>query len=87
MKPERIALTHSLVVNTGLYRQLNVFYGRQGSKDEMSRFHSEDYINYLEQYVTKDITSRMNFVGIDRFAYPSSFPNQFLELRQKFKVG
>ena len=32
MKPERIAMTHSLVVNTGLYRNLNVYYGRQASK-------------------------------------------------------
>ena len=33
MKPERIAMAHSLVVNSQLYRQLNVYHARQASKD------------------------------------------------------
>lgn len=32
MKPERIAMAHSLVVNTGLYRHLHVYQARQASK-------------------------------------------------------
>ena len=55
----------------------------------MSRFHSEDYLTYLEQYVSKDLLNKLNAVGIDRFAYPPS-PSQgldFLEMRQRFKVG
>lgn len=78
MKPERIAMAHSLVVNTGLYRHLNVYYARQASKDEMSRFHSEDYLSYLEQYVSKDLLNKLNAVGIDRFAYPQG-QNQGLD--------
>lgn len=36
----------------------------------MARFHSEDYLNYLEQFVSRDITSKFSNMGIDRFAYP-----------------
>ncbi len=71
MKPERIAMAHSLVVNTGLYRHLNVYYARQAAREEMARFHSEDYLTYLSQYVSKDLVSKFNAAGIDRFAYPS----------------
>lgn len=55
----------------------------------MGRFHSEDYLLYLEQFVSKDISNKFTTVGIDRFAYPSA-PDQalsFLEDRQHFKVG
>lgn len=54
MKPERISMAHSLIVNTGLYkylfvdcRKLDVYHARQASKEEMSRFHSDDYVSYL----------------------------------------
>lgn len=74
MRPERIAMAHSLVVNMGLYRHLNIYHGRHSAKEEMARFHSEDYLSYLEQYVSRDILNRMALVGIDRFSYP---PNHF----------
>ena len=47
MRPERIAMAHSLVVNMGLYRHLNIYHGRHSAKEEMARFHSEDYLSYL----------------------------------------
>lgn len=70
MKPERIAMAHSLVVNTGLYRHLNVYHARQASREEMARFHSEDYLNYLQQFVSKDIVNRLGLTAINRFSYP-----------------
>lgn len=47
----------------------------------MSRFHNQEYIEYLEQYVSKDIVAKFGSVGIgstsqmyngsiDRFQYP-----------------
>lgn len=65
-------MAHSLVVNTGLYRRLNVYNARQASQLEMNRFHSEDYLSYLEQYVSKDLTNKFSQMGIDRFNYPSN---------------
>jgi histone deacetylase 1/2 len=88
MKPERIAMAHSLVVSTGLYRHLHVYQARQASKEEMGRFHSEDYLNYLEQYVSKDISNKFINLGIDRFAYPTpQLSTEAQVYRQHFKVG
>lgn len=81
MKPERISMAHSLITTTGLYRKLNVYHARYANKDEMCRFHNEEYIDYLEQYVSKDIVAKFGSVGstpnyaafntpIDRFSYP-----------------
>lgn len=35
MKPKRIAMAHSLIVNLGLYRELNVYKLRAASEYEM----------------------------------------------------
>jgi histone deacetylase 1/2 len=53
----------------------------------MARFHSEDNLGYLEQYVSKDIAAKMGLLGIDRFNYPTLGAQEFLEKRQRFKVG
>jgi hypothetical protein len=65
----------------------------------MCKFHNEEYIEYLEQYVSKDIVSKYGSIGIgnygcyssvvDRFAYPSDEEKrlEFLKKRQQFKVG
>jgi histone deacetylase 1/2 len=47
MKPHRVRKTHNLVVNYGLYRKMVVFRPRLVSPTAMTRFHSEDYINFL----------------------------------------
>lgn len=48
MKPHRIRMTHNLVVNYGLYRRMEVFRPRLVSPTAMTRFHSDDYINFLK---------------------------------------
>lgn len=66
----------------------------------MTRFHNEEYIDYLEQYVSKDIVAKYGTVGvgtaagglssgIDRFLYPADEEKrlEFLRKRQQFKVG
>lgn len=40
MKPERISMAHSLICTTNLYKKLNVYYARNASKEEMSKFHN-----------------------------------------------
>ena len=49
MKPHRVRMTHNLVVNYGLYRKLQVFRPRLVSPVSMTRFHSDDYINFLRR--------------------------------------
>lgn len=66
----------------------------------MCRFHNEEYIDYLEQYVSKDIVAKFGSIGntpnnailstsIDRFSYPFEEDKrlEFLKKRQQFKVG
>lgn len=53
MKPHRVRMTHNLVVNYGLYRKMEVFRPRLISPGAMTRFHSDDYINFL-RVITPD---------------------------------
>jgi len=47
MKPHRIRMTHHLVLNYGIYRHLEVFRPYSASFEDMCRFHSEDYMEFL----------------------------------------
>lgn len=51
MKPKRICMAHNLIVNFGLYKYLDVYVSRQASKEEMSKFHDPDYIEYLSKFI------------------------------------
>mmetsp|Transcript_26185 Transcript_26185/g.57347 ORF Transcript_26185/g.57347 Transcript_26185/m.57347 type:complete len:150 (-) Transcript_26185:1711-2160(-) len=59
MKPHRIRMTHNLVINYGLYRNLEIFRPRLISPVEMTRFHSDDYINFLK-VITPDNMQEYN---------------------------
>jgi histone deacetylase 1/2 len=47
MKPHRVRMTHNLVVNYGLYRKMECFRPRIVSASQLTRFHSDDYVNFL----------------------------------------
>lgn len=53
MKPHRIRLTHSLVMNYGLYKKMEIYRAKPASKYEMTQFHTDDYIEFLSK-VTPD---------------------------------
>ena len=55
MKPRRIAMTHSLVESFDVYRKLDIYRARKADRQEMLKFHHPDYINYLENFVCKDV--------------------------------
>ncbi len=40
-------MTHNLVVNYGLYRKMDCFRPKLVPAAELTRFHSDDYINFL----------------------------------------
>ena len=46
-------MTHNLVVNYGLYRMMEVFRPMPVNAALMTRFHSDDYINFL-RVITPD---------------------------------
>jgi len=53
MRPHRVRLTHHLVVEYGLYKHLNVFRPKPASRADLTAFHSDDYMHFLNQ-ITPD---------------------------------
>jgi histone deacetylase 1/2 len=49
MKPHRLKLTHHLILSCGLYRKLDVYRPHLASSAEMTRFHSDDYVEFLQR--------------------------------------
>ncbi|KAH9268257.1 hypothetical protein BASA84_000321 [Batrachochytrium salamandrivorans] len=49
MKPHRIRMTHNLVVNYGLYKKLEINRPTPATMKEMTKFHSDDYIEFLHR--------------------------------------
>lgn len=47
MKPTRVRMTHSLVMNYGLYKKMEIYRAKPATKREMTQFHSDDYIEFL----------------------------------------
>jgi len=56
MKPHRIRMTHNLLLNYGLYRRMEVYRPYKCSMDEMSKYHSDDYIRFLKNIKPDNIT-------------------------------
>jgi histone deacetylase 1/2 len=48
MKPHRIRMAHNLILNYDLYQQLQVYRPRLASFQDLTRFHTDDYINFLQ---------------------------------------
>eukprot|EP00474_Spongospora_subterranea_P008724 CRZ09182.1 hypothetical protein [Spongospora subterranea] len=53
MKPHRIRMTHNLLLNYGLYKKMDVYRPYLMSEEEMTMFHADDYVHFL-QHVTPD---------------------------------
>lgn len=53
MKPHRIRLAHSLVMNYGVYKHLEVYRAKPAVFMEMTQFHTDEYIDFLQK-VTPD---------------------------------
>lgn len=78
MKPMRVQMTHSLVVNYGLHDKMDIKRPFHASYDNLTNFHSQDYINFLSS-VTGDnmhelASDLVKFsVGEDCPAFPGLF--------------
>ncbi|KAK9379390.1 uncharacterized protein V2V93DRAFT_373672 [Kockiozyma suomiensis] len=53
MKPHRIRMAHSLVMNYGLYKKMEIYRAKPATKQEMCQFHTDEYIDFLSR-VTPD---------------------------------
>ncbi|KAI5191716.1 histone deacetylase 1/2 [Nematocida sp. AWRm77] len=47
MKPHRIRLTHSLLVNYSIFKRMNLFTPAPAQFEDLTRFHSNDYVEFL----------------------------------------
>lgn len=57
MKPHRLSVTHSLVLNYGLHKKMQVFKPYIANGPDMARFHSEEYIEFLQRVNPANIQS------------------------------
>eukprot|EP00602_Paraphysomonas_sp_CaronLab_P005539 CAMPEP_0185025422 /NCGR_PEP_ID=MMETSP1103-20130426/8384_1 /TAXON_ID=36769 /ORGANISM="Paraphysomonas bandaiensis, Strain Caron Lab Isolate" /LENGTH=484 /DNA_ID=CAMNT_0027558621 /DNA_START=171 /DNA_END=1625 /DNA_ORIENTATION=- len=49
MKPHRLRMTHQLLLAYGLYRKMEVYKPKPSTEQQMTRFHSEDYVDFLKK--------------------------------------
>ncbi|KAF7592352.1 histone deacetylase [Aspergillus hancockii] len=59
MKPHRMRMTHSLILNYGLYKKMEIYRAKPATKYEMTRFHSDEYIDFLFQVTPDSITKHL----------------------------
>jgi acetoin utilization deacetylase AcuC-like enzyme len=64
-------MTHNLVVNYGLYRKMEVYKPKLVTAEELTRFHSDDYINFLRIISPGDLYS-LSSLAVLIFSYLST---------------
>lgn len=47
MKPHRMGMTHNLILNYGLYRRMEIYRPHKATQEEMTKYHSDEYIRFL----------------------------------------
>ncbi|EPQ28868.1 uncharacterized protein PFL1_03670 [Pseudozyma flocculosa PF-1] len=57
MKPTRIRMCHSLVMNYGLYKKMEIFRAKPATKREMSQFHTDEYVEFLNRVTPDNVDS------------------------------
>lgn len=63
MKPHRMRMTHNLLVAYGMYDKMDVLLTPRASERDMTRFHSDEYINFLKivpPYAIHDFVSSLS---------------------------
>jgi acetoin utilization deacetylase AcuC-like enzyme len=75
MKPHRLALTHSLIINYDLFKKMKVYKPRRASLEDLIAYHGKEYVEFLQR-VAPDTsakeTSKFNIVG-DCPGFPSVY--------------
>ncbi|KAL1681410.1 hypothetical protein EV122DRAFT_260747 [Schizophyllum commune] len=59
MKPTRIRMCHSLVMNYGLYKKMEIFRAKPATKREMTQFHSDEYVDFLSKITPVNMNSHV----------------------------
>jgi histone deacetylase 1/2 len=70
MKPHRMRMTHQLLLAYGIYRKMEVYKPRLASDEQMQRFHTEDYVEFLKRISPdnmKKYSAQMNKYNVGEF--------------------
>ncbi|KAK4209453.1 histone deacetylase [Rhypophila decipiens] len=63
MKPHRIRLAHSLVMNYNVYKYLEVYRAKPAVTAEMTQFHTDEYIEFLQKVTPDNMDTFMREQG------------------------
>ena len=66
MKPHRIRMAHNLLLNYGLYRKMEIYRPHKANMEEMTKYHSDDYIRFLRSIRPDNMNEHSKQVGIER---------------------
>lgn len=73
MKPHRIKMAHSLILNYGLDKKMDVLRPTRSSAHEMTRFHTDEYVDFLMR-VSPETAEEMTGKGTRCMFYVISLP-------------
>ena len=74
-------MTHNLLLNYGLYRKMQIYRPHKAQFEDMTKYHSDDYVKFLKDITPESSTenskhmSRFN-VGEDCKCFLSTFFSQ-----------
>uniref|UniRef100_A0A060T7D6 Histone deacetylase n=1 Tax=Blastobotrys adeninivorans TaxID=409370 RepID=A0A060T7D6_BLAAD len=55
MKPHRIRMAHSLIMNYGLYQHMEIYRAKPATKQEMCQFHTDEYVDFLSRVTPENM--------------------------------
>ena len=67
MRPQRVRMTHHLIVAYGLYKHLNVFRPKHAEYSDFTAFHTDEYINFLKGVTPENMVMPLYRSTLDRF--------------------
>lgn len=56
MKPHRIRMAHNLIMKYGMYNQMEIYRPHKATHEEMTKFHSDDYIKFLRNITSDNLS-------------------------------
>ena len=62
MKPHRLKMTHNLLLTYGLYKKMDVYRQHWASREEMTQFHSQEYVDFLQKVSPDNVRKELNEV-------------------------
>lgn len=99
MKPFRLMLTDHLVILYKLYEKMDLYETRAATKQELTAFHSSDYVEFL-QHITPELAQKMDEEKLAQFnigddcpifdgmyAYSSLYSGATLDASRKLIAG